>query len=131
MKWITIVSALLFVSSSASACPQTVPDGCQLREIARKKLDLVAANLANMETTRTPKGGPYQRQWLNCVADVCRVKTEKKSPTMKYEPEHVDANEDGYVPYPNMSLLGETADMINFTRDYEFAEKLCVAQLSK
>lgn len=131
MKWMTIFSALLFVSSSASACPQSVVESCKLREIARKKLDLASANIANMNTTRTPKGGPYRRQWLKCAGDVCRVLTETKPPAMKYEPDHVDANDDGYVPYPNMSLMAEMADMLNATRDYEFAEKLCVAQLKK
>jgi len=50
---------------------------------------------------------------------VVEVSTEHSKPIAKYEPNHVDADEKGYVYYPNINLMEEMANMIQATRSYE------------
>src|SRR4029079_17328784 len=92
--------------------------------------------------TRTPEGGPYRRKDVvleampearnfgeilgvnSPRADMQRVQvtdiiSDRKAPLMKYEPDHPDANEEGYVAYPNINLMEEMANMIQATRAYE------------
>ncbi|MFO7830746.1 MAG: flagellar basal body rod protein FlgC [Desulfuromonadaceae bacterium] len=106
----------------------------------RTRLDTISANMANIETTRTPQGGPYQRkmvvfetqqpsfdQQLNSAMQqsqpqgvrVSQIATDQAEPRMMFDPGHPDANEDGYVAMPNINLLEETADMMMATRAYE------------
>ena len=47
------------------------------------------------------------------------VQVDRNAPLLKYEPDHVDANEDGYVAYPNINLMEEMTNMIQATRSYE------------
>jgi flagellar basal-body rod protein FlgC len=134
MKVLSIVLFLLFVSASAFACPSVSEKTCESMKVAKLKMELVKSNIANVNTTRTPEGGPYRRQSLKCTGNKCSVEVSQLSPLMKYEPDHPDANEDGYVAYPGINLMEEMADYISFNRDYEFAEKVCVkaqARLAK
>jgi flagellar basal-body rod protein FlgC len=50
---------------------------------------------------------------------VTDVTVDRKAPLLKYEPNHPEANEDGYVAYPNINLMEEMANMIQATRSYE------------
>ena len=105
------------------------------------RMNTINSNIANVNTTRTPEGGPYRRKdvVLESVPDaksfgeilttqpqkdvarvlVTDVAVDRKAPLMKYEPDHPDANEDGYVAYPNINLMEEMANMIMTTRAYE------------
>jgi flagellar basal-body rod protein FlgC len=106
----------------------------------RIRLDTISANMANIETTRTPQGGPYQRkmvvfetqqpsfeQQLNGAMQqaqpqgvrVSQIATDQTEPRMMFDPGHPDANENGYVAMPNINVLEETADMMMATRAYE------------
>ena len=107
----------------------------------RARMNTINSNIANVNTTRTPEGGPYRRKDVVFEAipegrsfgeiltgqpqkDVARVQVtdvmvDRKAPLMKYEPDHVDANADGYVAYPNVNLMEEMANMIMTTRAYE------------
>ncbi|MDD2557222.1 MAG: flagellar basal body rod protein FlgC [Desulfuromonadaceae bacterium] len=103
----------------------------------RIRLDTISSNMANIETTRTPQGGPYQRklvvfetkqpgfkQQLNGAMQaqgvrVSRIVTDTAEPRLHFDPAHPDANENGYVAMPNINLLEETADMMMATRAYE------------
>lgn len=108
----------------------------------RQRLNTISSNIANINTTRTPEGGPYRRKDVvfesmpdarnfgeiltttNPRADMQRVQvtdviSDRKAPLMKYEPDHVDANEEGYVAYPNINLMEEMTNMIQSTRAYE------------
>lgn len=107
----------------------------------RQRMNTVSSNIANINTTRTPEGGPYRRKDVVFEAmpdarnfgelitsspsvDLQRVQVsdvvvDRKGPLLKYEPEHPDANEDGYVAYPNINLMEEMANMIQATRSYE------------
>jgi flagellar basal-body rod protein FlgC len=50
---------------------------------------------------------------------VTDVTVDRRAPLLKYEPDHVDADENGYVAYPNINLMEEMANMIQATRSYE------------
>lgn len=102
----------------------------------RKRLDIIAANLANIETTRTQKGGPYRRKMvvmstkriksfdrvLNSQADGVKIDEviEDKSPFKKvFNPSHPDANEEGYLFKPNVDLVVEMTNMVMAKRAFE------------
>lgn len=99
------------------------------------RLDVIANNLANINTTRTPQGGPYQRQAVSFAQNLenaglgdedkplgVRVANINNDPApfkMTYEPTHPDADEEGYVAYPNIDVTQEMTDLISATRSYE------------
>lgn len=110
----------------------------------RVRLDTISANIANANTTRTENGGPYRRQvallasaeneeqsFHNALrkaqgtlprVDGVRVVgiVEDPSPTkMVYEPNHPDANAEGYVEYPNVNIMKEMVEAITASRAYE------------
>lgn len=106
----------------------------------RQRMDAIASNLANIETTRTPEGGPYKRkdvmftalplnefstQLNNAVADQARlvkvteVVEDQSPPTMVFNPNHPDANAEGYVAMPNINLMEEMVNLMNATRSFE------------
>lgn len=102
----------------------------------KTRLDLVAQNIANAQTTRTPKGGPYQRQVVSFESELLRranvsgggalqsVKiasiTSDRTPGQQvYNPQHPDAGPDGLVTMPNVNLSYEMVDLITASRAYE------------
>lgn len=107
----------------------------------RIRMNTISSNISNIETTRTPEGGPYRRKDVVMEAlpdaksfgemlltspeksvnrvQVTDIHVDKGAPKLKYEPNHVDADENGYVAYPNINLMEEMANMIQATRAYE------------
>jgi flagellar basal-body rod protein FlgC len=107
----------------------------------RLRMNTIASNIANVNTTRTPEGGPYRRKDVVLEAiperrsfgevlvdkgrrnmnrvQVTDVHVDRGAPLLKYDPDHADANEDGYVAYPNINVMDEMANMIQATRSYE------------
>ncbi|HHW19418.1 MAG TPA: flagellar basal body rod protein FlgC [Firmicutes bacterium] len=122
----------LFSSIEASASGLTAQ---------RLRLDLIASNLANAETTRTEGGGPYRRKvaifaprdqqfsFRNIFANklngspegvrVVAVVEDTSPPRRVYMPTHPDADQDGYVTFPNVDVVTEMVDMMAATRAYE------------
>ena len=96
----------------------------------RLRMDTISSNIANAETTRTENGGPYIRK-VACFKEaydsarnpigVKAVAIERDNSELRnvYDPTNVDADEDGYVTYPNVNILNEMADMMVATRAYE------------
>ncbi len=103
----------------------------------RQRAEVVAANLANMETTRTPEGGPYRRkhvvftttqQFGGVLAalrgdggqgvSVREVVADNAAPVKRYEPGHPDADAEGYVAYPAINPVEEMVDLMGATRAY-------------
>jgi flagellar basal-body rod protein FlgC len=97
-------------------------------------MDTISGNLANVNTTRTPEGGPYvrrvpifQERLMEAMDDgstssgvrVVDVAKDPLPPRMQYQPDHPDADEKGYVAYPNVNLVREMADMLVASRAYE------------
>lgn len=108
----------------------------------RMRLNTISSNLANINTTRTPEGGPYRRKDVVFEAmpdarnfgeifsstdpkgnmqrvQVVDVISDRRAPILKYEPNHPDANPEGYVAYPNINTMEEMTNMIQATRAYE------------
>jgi len=105
----------------------------------RIRMNAISSNLANIETTRTPDGGPYRKREVvfqttqQGFADtldrrmrdavqgvkVSQVQASTLPPRMVYDPSHPDADEQGQVAMPNISLVEETADMMSASRAYE------------
>jgi flagellar basal-body rod protein FlgC len=98
----------------------------------RLRMDVIAANLANAQSTRTPEGGPYKRhdvvleampagsfeEVLGAVR-VARIVEDTKPPRMVFDPGHPDADGKGYVAYPNVNPVTEMVDLMAATRAYE------------
>ena len=96
----------------------------------RQWMDLIAGNIANAQTTRTPEGGPFRRQLAVFmelqdaqqsprgvkVADVVDDDSELRK---VYQPEHPDADAQGYVSYPNVDVVMDMVDLIAASRAYE------------
>ncbi len=115
--------------------------------VNRFRLDVIANNIANAETTRTTEGGPYQRQRVVLMprddslkfkshllpealqpgqgagVKVVRVEKDNSPPRLVYDPTHPDAIKygkyKGYVLMPNVNIVQEMVDMISASRAYE------------
>ena len=105
------------------------------------RTDLISQNLANVNTTRDENGEPYRRKVavfaektnngfgsalnmaLGTSGEGVKVAmiAEDKTTDMKmvYDPSHPDADENGYVTYPNVDTVTEMTNMIDATRSYE------------
>jgi len=114
----------------------------------RLRQDVIADNIANQSTTRTPEGGPFRRsrvilrprveqpyfrlpflpdQWDNGAGNGVRVVEVQKDMSTEtrlvYDPTHPDAIKSGpragYVEYPNVNIVTEMVDLIAASRAYE------------
>lgn len=95
----------------------------------RRRLDAIANNLANAETTRTARGGPYRRQEVvfttNDIGnnpagvEVTELIEDPRAGKLIYRPGHPDANAQGFVNMPNVNVMEEMVDMVSATRSYE------------
>ncbi len=109
----------------------------------RYRMDIISENVANANTTRTQDGTPYVRKVvtfsekgkqtpfsrvLNRATDhysgtgvkVNGVYEDTQTPmNMVYDPSHPDADENGYVTYPNVNIVTEMTNLIDATRSYE------------
>jgi flagellar basal-body rod protein FlgC len=107
----------------------------------RLRMNLISGNLANMNTTRTLRGGPYRRKepvfaahspnmpFKDILASqnmehlpevkVVRIVEDQRTPVLKYDPTHPDADENGYVGMPNINLMEEMVNLISATRSYD------------
>ncbi len=121
----------------------------------RLRMDTIASNMANAESTRIDGGnGPYRRQIvlfeakrtspqknfnsilqdkMSAVGQGVRVTeirslNENEAPFRRvYEPAHPDADAAGYVNYPNVNIVEEMINMISATRSYEANAKVMEA----
>ncbi|HVT97216.1 MAG TPA: flagellar basal body rod protein FlgC [Acidobacteriaceae bacterium] len=109
----------------------------------RIRAEVVAANMANAETTRTADGGPYRRQHVVFTSEaaqgsfgahllanpgqadgeiggvrVSAVVADEGAPLRRFDPGHPDADQDGYVSYPDINPLTEMVDLMGATRAY-------------
>lgn len=105
----------------------------------RVRLEAIAQNLANINTTKTASGGAYQRQVVSFVQELDRagnmgvrvdsVTSDKSEGVSRYEPSHPHADEKGMLQMPNVSLSHEMVDMLSASRAYE--ANLSVAKTSR
>lgn len=98
------------------------------------RIDVIAANIANQNTTRTPGGGgPYRprrvifKEILDMTpggnlgrgVQVERIEILNRDPRLIYQPDHPDADANGYVAMPDIDIAAEMVDLISATRSYE------------
>ena len=93
--------------------------------IEQKFLEVIAANIANVETTRTPEGGAYKRQIAVSSREsttgqlVTRIVEDTQPGRKVYDPGHPDADSDGFVTFPNVDLNTEIVDLMLARRIHE------------
>ncbi len=107
----------------------------------RIRMNLISANIANANSTRTSEGGPYRRkdavfatsrpaprfgETLSRLSgnppsgvEVTQILADNSPPRLQYDPKHPDADEKGFVALPNINVVEEMADMIIASRAYE------------
>lgn len=107
----------------------------------RLRMDVVAENVANIDTTRTANGEPYRRRYVvfqerdnpqfsdylndsisgaaGAGVRVATIEEDTEDFQLEYNPTHPDADEFGYVRLPNVDLVQELVDMMSATRSYE------------
>ncbi len=106
------------------------------------RMDVISENIANAEVTRTAEGTPYRRRnvvlgernlttsFANELSgardrlrgdgvEVVEVIEDQSDFKMVYSPSHPDADENGYVSYPNVDTVTEMVDLLTATRAYE------------
>lgn len=88
-------------------------------EIYVMSLDTIASNLANVDTTRTPEGGPYRALYPHFDEDGFFQVLESHQVWREYEPEHPDANEYGLVDYPAINLEDQIRQFVGWRRMYD------------
>ncbi len=109
--------------------------------VQRTRMNITTSNLANVETTRTEEGGAYKRRIAVVVAvplsetfdeilgdrlhdqthgvEVSAIESDPREGRLAYDPEHPDANAEGYVEYPNVNVVSEMVNMLTASRSYE------------
>lgn len=109
--------------------------------VQRTRMNITTSNLANVETTRTEEGGPYRRRSTIVAAvplsetfdeilgdrlhdqthgaEVSAIESDKSEGRLVYDPQHPDANNEGYVEYPNINVVNEMVNMLTASRSYE------------
>lgn len=111
----------------------------------RLRMDVIAENMANIQTTRTAEGGPYRRRYVvfqerenhdfstafnhaayrgarfgaGAGVRVVGIGEDQTPFKLDYNPSHPDADEDGYVRLPNVEVVQEMTDMMAAYRAYE------------
>lgn len=110
----------------------------------RYRMDIISENVANADTTRTEDGTPYRRKvvtfeqrgekvgsFSNVFGSVSEaykgqgVRVRKVSEdtwndmVLAYDPSHPDADENGYVTYPNVNIVTEMTNLIDASRSFE------------
>jgi flagellar basal-body rod protein FlgC len=112
----------------------------------RFRMDVIAENMASIQTTRTADGGPYRRRYVifqereraqdfSCIFNYAHYKRASSVPgggvrvvgvgedtapfKLEYNPTHPDADPDGYVQLPNVEVVQEMTDMMAAYRVYE------------
>jgi flagellar basal-body rod protein FlgC len=108
--------------------------------VEKLRLDVTAVNLANVHSTRSASGAPFQpltvvssaregasfaaalaagSAALPLGAQVSEVRASAVPPRMVYEPSHPDADSKGFVAYPGVNTVNEMVNLISATRAYE------------
>lgn len=98
-------------------------------EAQKIRLNTIASNLANINSTRTPEGGPYRRKDVVFISyiydstsygvDVKEIVEDNRPFKIVFDPSHPDADKDGYVKYPNINPMEEMVNLISASRAYE------------
>ena len=118
----------------------------------RQRAEVVAANMANAETTKSDAGGPFHRRQVvfesagaspfrlalarstsmggppRGTVQISDVVDDPSPPVMRYQPGHPDANKDGYVAYPAINPAMEMVDLMGSVRAYQLNASAVTAE---
>jgi len=114
----------------------SLPSTTAALDAERTRLEVIAQNIANANTTRGPDGKPYQRQQVVFESvlraqqsgasangaqkvQVARIQKDTRPPRMIYNPGHPDADSHGMVATPDINIHQEMVDMISSSRSYD------------
>ena len=110
----------------------------------RQRVNTISENIANANTTRTPQGGPYRRREVIFAAvsndrtfeeelrnqkksldtatqvKIVGIVQDERAPILRYEPGHPDANQEGYVAMPNVSMIEEMVNLMEASRSVSY-----------
>jgi flagellar basal-body rod protein FlgC len=104
--------------------------------VSRLRVNVLAANIANAETSRTEEGGPYVKRMVQQVAqpftdimdnvmlakpEVRAVIADQRAPREVYKPGHPDADENGIVKMPNINVVEEMTELMSASKAYQAA----------
>jgi flagellar basal-body rod protein FlgC len=95
-----------------------------------QRLNAVASNIANADSSTSAAGGPYKAKHVVFSAvpvggtqasgvKVSEVREDQSAPKMLYDPKHPEANENGYVAMPNVNVVEEMVNMLSASRAYQ------------
>jgi len=98
-----------------------------------KRLNVVASNLANAESTTSANGQPYRARHVvfqatpiggnqlrnGATVQVSQIVEDQEPPRRVYDPKHPTADAQGYVTYPNVNAVDEMVNMISASRSYQ------------
>lgn len=107
--------------------------------LERFKLDTISTNIANVNTTRTEEGGPYLKKtvafeesfkkqesfftgessWKSYGVAITGVEEDAENVKYAYEPDHPDADDEGFVAYPNINVADEMIELLKTLRTYD------------
>jgi len=106
--------------------------GASALEAQRIRLDTIAGNIANINTTHDKSGkvSPYQRRFVVLASGrdqagdapgvhVEQIGADQRAPLSRFDPGNPDADKDGYVAYPNINLADEMVNALEASRAYE------------
>jgi flagellar basal-body rod protein FlgC len=107
----------------------------------RVRINALSSNLANARTTQTPQGGPYRRldpvfrsvpvatrmqemsadpdAWNSYLVEASEMRQDDSPPQRIYDPNHPDADTDGFISLPNVNVVEEMVNLITASRAYE------------
>ena len=98
-------------------------------EAQKIRLNVIASNIANASSTKTPEGGPYRRKDVlfktvmygetAAGVEVPQVVEDQAAFRTVFDPSHPDADKNGYVSYPNINVLTEMVNLMTAQRSYE------------
>ncbi len=98
-------------------------------EAQKVRLNVIASNVANVNSTKTPEGVPYKRKDVvfrsfmydesSIGVDIPRVVEDDRPPRLVFDPAHPDADASGYVSMPNVNIIEEMVNMLAASRAYE------------
>ena len=98
-------------------------------EAQKIRMNTIASNIANVNSTSSPDGGPYKRKDVmfesylydesNVGVNISKIVEDQRPPRKVYDPSHPDADKDGYVSYPNINTIEEMVNLIESSHAYE------------
>jgi len=98
-------------------------------EAQKVRMNVIASNIANVNSTNTPEGGPYRRRDVvfqsyifnesSVGVNISKIVEDQRPFRMVHDPAHPDANENGFVSHPNINTIEETVNLMAATRAYE------------